>query len=273
MRHGPGVPRRSLATLALSLGAACAAPGAAPSTALPDLGGRTVVVAVENDYPPFDYIMPDTGKPAGWDYDALREIARRLDFRPQFREISWDSMVQAVATGQFDAAANGITVTPERARVVDFSQSYTQVHQRLLVRMGETRFGSLEEFARTPGARIGAQKGNTNYTRAEELVGAKRIVAYDDFGELVQALINGDLDAVIIDDVGGQGYVGANAQKLRLLDGALAGQDLALIFTRGSPLRAAFDAALDAMRADGTLARLNALWFSPSFRVEGPAKP
>jgi polar amino acid transport system substrate-binding protein len=240
---------------------------------LPDLGGRRVVVAVEDDYPPFDYILPGTGVAAGWDYDALREIARRLNFRPEFREISWDSMVQSVATGQFDLAANGITVTPERARVVDFSKPYAQVHQRLLVRRDEARFRSLPEFARAAGTRLGAQKGNTNYTRAEQLVGPSRIVAYDGFGDLVQALISGDLDAVIIDDVAGQGYVGANADRVRLLEGALAGQDLAMIFTQGSTLRPAVDGALDAMRADGTLGRLNTRWFSPRLNVNGPAAP
>lgn len=240
---------------------------------MPDLGGRVVVVAVEDDFPPFDYVLEGTGKAVGWDYDAIRDIARRLNFRPEFREISWDSMIQGIATGQFDMAANGITVTPERARVVDFSSSYAQVHQRLLVRLGERRFSSLEEFAHTSGARLGAQKANTNYTRAEELVGRSRIVAYDNFGDLVQALISGDLDAVIIDDVGGQGYVGANADRLRLLDGALAAQDLAMAFTRGSALRPAVDAALARMRADGSLDRLNSLWFSPAFRARADTKP
>jgi polar amino acid transport system substrate-binding protein len=257
----------------LGLGAAARAADRPASPALPDLGGRSVIVAVEDDYPPFNYVEPGTGRAVGWDYDALKEIGRRLDLRPVFREIAWDSMIQGVATGQFDMAANGITVTAERARVVDFSSSYAQVRQRLLVRLAERRFGSLEEFARTAGARLGAQKGNTNYTRAEELAGSSRVAAYDGFGELVQALLNGDLDAVIIDDVGGQGYVGANADRLRLLDGALAAQDLAIVFTRGSALRPAVDAALAAMRADGTLGRLNSLWFSPAFRVGGSAKP
>jgi polar amino acid transport system substrate-binding protein len=231
------------------------------------------VVAVEDDYPPFNYVPAGAGPPRGWDYDALREIGRRLHFRPEFREISWDSMIQGVATGQFDMAANGITVTPERARVVDFSVSYAQVHQRLLVRAGEKRFASLDGFVRTAGARLGAQKGNTNYSRAEELVGRSRTLAYDEFGDLVQALINGDLDAVIIDDVGGQGYVGANAGRLSLLDGALAGQDLAMVFTHGSPLRPAVDAALASMAADGSLARLNAAWFSPLPRAADAAQP
>jgi polar amino acid transport system substrate-binding protein len=274
------VPSRNPATLAiacalaLASARACGAPGpdAGLPAPLPDLGGRVFVVAVEDDYPPFDYVVPGTGKPGGWDYDAIREIGRRLNFRPEFREISWDSMIQGIVTGQFDMAANGITVTAERARVVDFSAAYAQVRQRLMVRAGEKRFASLEEFARTPGARLGAQKGNTNYTRAEELVGRSRTVAFDGFGELVQALLNGDLDAVIIDDIGGQGYVGANAGRLRLLDGALAAQDLAMIFGRGSPLRPAVDAALAAMRADGSLARMNARWFSPGFSA-GAAKP
>jgi len=262
------VPRWKTLTLALACVAALAARAAAPN-----LGGRIVVVAVEDDYPPFNYVAPGTGKPVGWDYDVVRELARRLNFRPEFREISWDSMIQAVSTGQFDMAANGITVTPDRARVVDFSRSYAQVRQRLLVRIDEKRFSTLEEFAATPGARLGAQKGNTNYTRAEEMVGRTRIVAYDAFGDLVLALITGDLDAVIIDDVGGQGYVGANAGRLRLLDGALAAQDLAMIFPKGSPLRSAVDGGLAAMRDDGTLGRISAVWFAPALPTPDGAKP
>jgi polar amino acid transport system substrate-binding protein len=259
-----------LAILALGLG--IAAPPSRAADALPlaaDLRGARVIVAVEDDYPPFNYVRPDTGKPDGWDYEVISELGRRLNFRPEFREISWDSMVEGVATGQFDMAANGITVTGERARVVDFSAPYAQLRQRLLVRVGENRFKSLEDFAQAPGAKLGAQKGNTNYTKAEQLVGRTRIVAYDGFGDLVQALLSGDLDAVIIDDVGGQGYVGANADRLKLLDGALPGQDLAMIFPPGSALRASVNAGLHALAADGSLARLNAKWFSPAFRPGG----
>jgi hypothetical protein len=74
---------------------------------------------------------------------------------------------------------DGITITEERARVVDFSAPYMQVNQRLLVRRDESRFDSLAAFAATPAARIGAQKGNTNYTKAEKLVGPARVVAFE----------------------------------------------------------------------------------------------
>jgi polar amino acid transport system substrate-binding protein len=270
--HGQRVARPNIAKLGLALALCLAALRGAAAT-LPNLGGRIVIVAVEDDYPPFNFIIPGSGKPGGWDYDTVRELARRLNFKAEFREIAWDSMIQGVATGQFDMAANGITVTPERARVVDFSSSYAQVHQRLLVRIEERRFATLAEFGRTAGARLGAQKGNTNYTRAEELVGRSRIVAYDEFGDLVQALLSGDLDAVIIDDVGGQGYVGANAGRLRLLDGSLAGQDLAIVFPLGSSLRLPIDQALAAMKDDGALARISRHWFAPGFRADEADKP
>jgi polar amino acid transport system substrate-binding protein len=261
LRHGPGVLRWTSLLLLLALG-----PGARAAPPLPDLGGRLVVIAVEDDYPPFNFVAPATGKPAGWDYDLFRALAARLHFRTEFREISWDSMIQGVASGQFDVAANGITVTPERARVVAFSAPYAQVRQRLLVRAAERRFTSLGEFAATADAKLGAQKGNTNYTRAAELVGPARIVAYDGFGDLVQALLSGDLDAVIIDDVGGQGYIGAHAGQLKLLPGALAAQDLALVFPLGSSLRAPIEAGLRALKEDGTLAKLDGHWFSPQFK-------
>lgn len=246
---------------------------ASAAAPLPDLKGQRVIIAVEDDFPPFNYVRTDTRKAVGWDYDTLAEIGRRLDFKPDFREIAWDSMVQGVATGQFDLAGNGITVTDERAAVVDFSTPYTQVHQRLMVRKDEKRFTSLATFARTAGAKLGAQKGNTNYGKAVALAGADRVVAYDGFGELVQALLSGDLDAVIIDDVGGQGYVGMNAEQLRLLDGQLAAQDLAFIFPKDSPLKGPVNQTLQAMRDDGTLAHLNAKWFAPTFRPDAPAAP
>jgi polar amino acid transport system substrate-binding protein len=230
---------------------------------------RTVIFAVENGYVPFNYIHATTRQAVGWDYDMAAELGRRLGFTAEFREIAWDSMIQGVATGQFDTGGNGVTITEERARVVDFSDGYMEVTQRILVRDDETRFQNLDTFAATPKIRLGAQKGTTNYDKAERLVGAERVAAYDGFGELIQALLNRDLDAVLIDDLAGQGYVGASRERLRLLPGGLPPQSLGFIFPKNSPLRAEFNRALAEMRADGTLTQINARWFAPGFTPEG----
>lgn len=259
-------PLRRLFHPLLLAGAALALLGAcSPKTP----GPRTIVFAVENGYVPFNFIRTDTRVATGWDYAIGAELGRRLGFEPVFREIAWDSMIQGISTGQFDIAGNGITITEERARVVDFSDPYMAVTQRLLVRRDESRFTSLDTFGAADVGRIGAQKGNTNYTVAEKLAGPARVVAYDGFGELIQALLNSDIDAVLIDDVGGQGYVGANREKLKLLDGGLPGQDLGFIFPKNSPLRLEINRALAAMRADGTLARINGEWFAPDFVPPG----
>ena len=99
---------------------------------LPDLGGREVTVAVENAYLPFNYISLATGEPGGWDYDAWDAICELLNCVPVYVEAAWEGMIQAVANGQYDAAADGITITPDRAQIVDFSDGYISIEQRLL---------------------------------------------------------------------------------------------------------------------------------------------
>ena len=91
------------------------------------LGGREVTVAVENAYLPFNYLDPETGEPTGWDYEVIDEICRRLDCVPVYEDFPWEPMIQAVADGRFDMAADGITITPERAEIVDFSEGYINV--------------------------------------------------------------------------------------------------------------------------------------------------
>jgi ABC-type amino acid transport substrate-binding protein len=231
---------------------------------LPDLGGRTVTVALENAYIPFNFINQETGEPEGWDYDALAEICARLNCVPEYITVSWDGMIVAVSNGEYDMAADGITITEERRELVDFSIGYISVDQVLLVRADEDRFTSVDDFITNENLRIGSQVGTTNYDVALELVGEDRVQSYDTFGVTVQSLVAGDVDAVVIDNVAGQGYVGENADLLRIIDTPLTSDALGFVFPKGSDLVTAFDAALVSMMNDGTLAEINATWFPSS---------
>lgn len=239
---------------------------AAATGELPDLGGQTITVAVENAYLPFNYIDPSTGEPAGWDYDALGEICSRLNCTPEFEATGWEGMIIAVSEGQFDLAADGITITEERAQQVDFSDGYIAVEQRLLTRLDEDRFATLEEFEAGDFV-VGTQTGTTNFETASAAYGEDRIVAFSDFPLAIQALIAGDVDAVIIDDTAGVGYQGENADQLKLLDGSLASDELGFVFPKGSDLVAPFNAALASMEEDGTLDALADKFFSDAFTV------
>lgn len=234
---------------------------AAQAAALPDLKGREITVAVENAYIPFNYVRLDNGKAEGWDYDATGEICKRINCKVVWKEIGWDGMITAVSQGQFDVAADGITITDDRKKVVDFSVGYISVDQRVMIRKDDTRFNSVNDVKANTTIKLGTQKGTTNYDEAVSMVGDKRVVAFDTFGDAVQSLMSKDVDGVVIDDTAGVGYVGVNADKIKLLPEKLVSQDLGYIFPKGSALVAPFNAAIESMRSDGTLDALAKKWF------------
>jgi polar amino acid transport system substrate-binding protein len=200
---------------------------------LPDLGGRTVTVAVENAYMPFNVIDEETGEAVGWDYDTLGLICELVNCVPEFVETSWEGMIVAVSSGEYDMSANGITITEDRAEIVDYSMGYIDLSQKFMVRVGEDRFANAEEFVAGDFI-IGVQVATTNFEAASGLVSEDRIVAYSEFGFAVQALISGDVDGVVIDDVAGQGYTGLNADKIKLLPDELTKEQLGYIYPQGS---------------------------------------
>lgn len=237
-------------------------------SALVDLDCREVTIAIENAYLPFNYIDEVTGEAGGWDYDVWEEICTRLHCTPVFVEAAWDGMIQAVADGQYDAAADGITITEERAEIVDFSIGYVAIEQRLLVRIDETRIESIDSIVADESLVLGTQAGTTNYETALEYLPAERVQAYDTFPFAVQALVAGDIDAVIIDETAGQGYQGENADSLKLIGPSLSSDQLGFIYPLGSDLVDPVNQALQSMMDDGKLNEFNAMYFTPSFSCD-----
>jgi polar amino acid transport system substrate-binding protein len=234
---------------------------------LPDLEGREITVAIENAYLPFNYIDLNTGEAAGWDYDALDAICELLNCTPVFVPAAWEGMIQAVADGQYDMAADGITITEDRAEIVDFSDGYINIEQRLLVRKGEDRFDSVDSFVANEDLIMGTQVGTTNYETASQIIDTARIQAYDQFGFAIEALITDEVDAVIIDETAGQGYMGVNAEDLELVGDSLSSDQLGFIFPLGSDLVEPMNAALAELKANGTLEELAQKYFTDAFTI------
>lgn len=225
-----------------------------------DIEGRTITVGVENAYPPYNFIDEATGEGAGFDYDIWREICSRLGCTAEFVEAGWPAVIEETGQGVYDTAADGISITDERKEVVAFSDPYMTIIQRFMVRTDEDRFSSADEFI-AGDYRLGTQVGTTNYELGVDLVGEDRIDAFDQFGVAVQALIAGDVDAVIIDDTAGQGYVGVNADQTKLLDDDLQSDPLGFIYPQDSDLVGPVNDVLKEMDEDGTLEALIVKWF------------
>lgn len=236
-------------------------PTAEPAS-ITDLGGRTIIVAVENAYPPFNFIDEATGDPIGWDYDAVTEICRRLNCTPEFTEAAWDGIFPAMAAGEFEWLADGVTRLYERELVVEFSIPYVTIGQVLLIRVDQS-IPDLAAFQADPAVIVGTQLGTTNELVAKEYFPTDRIMSFDDFPAAVLALIAGDIDAVVIDNVSAIGFINANPGQLQVGPQLTSDELLAFAFPPGSTLTLSVNWALREMQADGTLQTLNDRWFSP----------
>ncbi len=232
---------------------------------LPDMGGMEIVVTTENAYPPLQFLDSD-GNAVGWEYDAMAEIAARLNLTVTYENTSWDAMIPAVSEGQFDMGMTGITIREDRAEVVDFSDSYMTSQMVMLVRGDEERFTDAAGFAADPDLLTAAQPGTTPFYVAvyEVLDGDEanpRISLMETFGATVQALRAGDVDMILTDGTAGNGYVEASDGGLKIIGEPLGTEDFGFIFPRGSELVEPINAAIADMAADGTLDALNTRWF------------
>jgi polar amino acid transport system substrate-binding protein len=225
---------------------------------MPDLGGKTITVAVENAYPPFNYIDEATVKGVGWDYDAVTEICVRLNCVPEFKQAAWDGIFPAMAAGEYDVLADGVTLKPGRNWAVDFSIPYTFVSQQLVVRIDENH--TLDEFKTDLNLKVGTQIGTTNYIAATEFFPDKKIQTYSDFPGAILALVAGDIDGVVLDDTAAAGFIQEYSGRLKTNGTVATGDLLAFVFPPGSDLVSPFNAALRAMHADGTLTQINQKW-------------
>lgn len=232
---------------------------------LPDLQGREVTVVTENAYPPLQFLDAE-GKAIGWEYDAMNDIAKRLNMVVKYENSSWDAMIPAVSEGQYDIGMTGITIRDDRKEKVDFSDPYMRSEMVMLVRGDESRFTDAKSFAANADLLMAAQPGTTPfYVGVYDVLDGNeanpRIKLMETFGATVEALKSGDVDLVLTDGTAGKGYVDASGGGLKIIGEPLGTEDFGFIFPKGSDLVAPVNAAIAEMKADGTLDALNKTWF------------
>ena len=224
-----------------------------------DLGGATIRVGSDTTYPPFETV-DESGQIVGFDIDVFDAVCERVNCVAEFVTTGWDGIFPALAAGEFDAVASGVTITAERALVVDFTNPYFVVDQAITTRV-ENEAWNLSDFT-DGGLTLGAQTGTTNAATAEDLVGRDSVQLYDDFNAAIQALLNGDVDGVMIDNVIADAFVATYAGELSVaVESVESGEELGFAVQAGSELVVALNAGIAEIRADGTLDALVQKWF------------
>ncbi|MGE0501140.1 MAG: transporter substrate-binding domain-containing protein [Rhizobiaceae bacterium] len=255
-----------LKSLVLGLVAAALIPFAASAQSLPDLGGKTVVVVTENAYFPLQFVDPKTGQAVGWEYDAVAELAKRLNFKVEYQNTSWDAMIQAVSDKQYDMGMTGITIKDERKEKVDFSDPYMLSEIFMMVRGDETRFTDAKSFAADEKLLVGAQAGTSPfYVAVYNILDGNeqnpRIKLMETFAATVEALKSGDVDLVLTDSAAGKFISEGSGGAVKLVGEPLQAEEFGFIFPKGSELAAPINAGIAALKADGTLDAITKKWF------------
>ena len=224
-----------------------AASTSAAAAELTTVEAGKLTMATNATFPPYE-MTTDSGDIAGIDIDTAKAIAEKLGLELQVDDMEFDAALLSVQQGKADMVMAGVTVTDERKAVMDFSDSYATGIQSIIVPNGSD-IASPDDLA---GKKIGTQRGTTGYIYCSDDFGDDAVVAYDDGLTAVQALKNGQVDAVVIDNAPAKEYVAANP-GLVILDTSYAEEDYAIGMAKGSALEDAVNAALEELKADGTL--------------------
>ena len=206
-----------------------------------------LTMATNAAFPPYE-MTTDAGEFEGIDIDTAKAIADKLGLELQIDDMDFDAALLSVQQGKADIAMAGVTVTDERKAVMDFSDSYATGIQSIIV-PNDSDIASPDDLA---GKKIGTQRGTTGYIYCSDDFGDDAVVAYDNGLTAVQALNNGQVDAVVIDNAPAKEYVAANP-GLKVLDTSYAEEDYAIGMAKGSSLEDVVNAALEELKADGTL--------------------
>ena len=242
----------SSASTASSVASSAASSEAASTSAaageLTTVEAGKLTMATNATFPPYE-MTTDAGEFEGIDIEAAQAIADKLGLELQIDDMDFDAALLSVQQGKADITMAGITVTDERKAVMAFSDSYATGIQSIIV-PESSDIASPDDLA---GKKIGTQRGTTGYIYCTDDFGEDAVVAYDSGLTAVQALNNGQVDAVVIDNAPAKEYVAANP-GLKVLETSYAEEDYAIGMNKdNTALVEAVNAALEELKADGTL--------------------
>mgnify|MGYP000104946998 CR=1 FL=1 len=237
----------SVASSVASSASSAAASTSAAAGELTTVEAGKLTMATNAAFPPYE-MTTDAGDFEGIDIETAQAIADKLGLELQIDDMDFDAALLSVQQGKADIVMAGVTVTDERKAVMDFSDSYATGIQSIIVPEGSD-IASPDDLA---GKKIGTQRGTTGYIYCSDDFGDENVVAYDDGLTAVQALNNGQVDAVVIDNAPAQEFVAANP-GLKILDTSYAEEDYAIGMAKNSPLEDAVNSVLEELKADGTL--------------------
>lgn len=252
---------KRLFAAALIFALACSLAGPAAAGPGVDRVKKAGVLRVGSDvtYPPFEVM--EAGKPAGFDVDLAREIAKALGVKLEYVNTAWDGIFAALKTGKFDMLLSGITITEERKKSFDlvFSEPYFESGQGIAVRAGEKGIKSEKDLK---GKVVGVQINTTGQEAAQKVPGIKEIKKYEQLPEAYTDLKAGRIAAVVAD----YPVIVANAKEdkaIKPVRGVILAEELLGIPVRKdeADLLEVVNKVIRDLKTSGKYAQMKKKWF------------
>lgn len=257
-----------VAALAITVFAACGKKDGTDTSSSSDASSssdtaakKTLTLATSADFPPYEFMEGEEYK--GIDIEVAGLIAEKLGCELVVSNMQFDSILNAVQAGKADMGMAGLTVTPDRQKSVDFSDSYATGVQVLIVKDGSsiTSVDDLYDESKGlgEGLKVGVQLSTTGdiYISGDVKDGKTKVEVkqYEMGAEAVAALSSGKIDAVLIDNEPAKSFVAAN-EGLKILDGEYTVEDYAIAFAKNSELKDQVNTALKELIADGSVKKV-----------------
>ena len=207
----------------------------------------TLTMGTNATFPPYEYYDGDTV--VGIDTEICQAIADKLGLKLEIQDMDFSSLVAAVQSGKIDISAAGMTVTEDRLKNVDFTDSYSTGVQVVIV-PEDSDIQSVDDMK---GKLIGVQDATTGHIYCSDDFGDENVIPYNSGAMAVQALKDGKVDCVVIDQQPAKSFVEAN-EGLKILDTEYVTEDYAIAVAKdNTALKDAINAALKELKDDGTV--------------------
>lgn len=220
----------------------------------------SVNVVTDPSFVPFEMMDPETGEMVGFDMDIINEVAERAGFEVNLTTMEFAGIIPAVQTGNQEIAIAGVTITEERAEIVDFSDPYYDSGLQIIVRADNDSVESIEDLE---GMSIATRIGSTSYDFLQETLGdSANITPYPGNSDMYMALLGGNVDAAFYDAPNVAYFSQTRGEGRTKVVGPLyEGQQYGIVFNKGSEWVEPANEALASMREDGTYDEIHTKWF------------
>jgi len=228
-----------------------------------------LVLGLDDAFPPMGF-RNDSNEIVGYDIDLAKEATRRLDVQLVLQPIDWNAKEQELNTGKIDCIWNGFTITDDRAKAMAFTKPYLRNSQVLVAKNGSPYYTLADLKGKTVGLQAGSSAADALDAATEFKSSLKNVVEFKDNLTAVMDLEVGGVDAVLMDLIVANDNIKRSGKDYRVLKESLAAENYGVGFRKNDlALRDAIQKELEAMAADGTLARITTKWFGSDISVVG----